>query len=156
MTLAEAKRQCRIEHNDDDSYLGHLIEVARDYVEKYCGTLFAACYVALTATNWADLAVLPIKVGALVSVSYTDVTGDLQALADVELRGCKIVHVAVWPDKQPGSQITVAATVGGVCPAAVKHAMLLLISDMNERREPEPSIERTTFDNLLTNYRFYD
>ena len=41
VTLEEAKKHLRVEIEDDDSYIGTLISVAREYAEKYQNRLIA-------------------------------------------------------------------------------------------------------------------
>jgi uncharacterized phiE125 gp8 family phage protein len=161
VALEQAKRQCRIFHDDDDAYLADLITVARSHVEKYCGALFAERVVELVADDWADLALLPVvPVGDVTAITYIDIDGVEQTVGEgvYELAngGLSPLYGQSWPAKQYGSHITVAATVGYAdADPVIKHAMLLLISDMYERREPEPSTERTTLDDLLANHREY-
>jgi uncharacterized phiE125 gp8 family phage protein len=161
VTLAEAKRQCNVFHDDDDPFFGHLIAVARAHVEGYCSWLLGVREIDLVATEWSDLATFPLQpVIDVTAISFSDADGERQTVDDAiyTLRnGCvALVPGHSWPTKMTGSEVTVAVKVGenGV-PAPVKHAMLLMISDMYERREPEPSIGRTTFDDILTNHRFY-
>lgn len=161
VTLEQAKRQCRIFHDDDDGYLTELILVARSHVEKYCGALFGEREVELVADDWADLALLPITpVVDVTAVTYTDMDGVEQTVGEgvyeVINGGLSPLYGQFWPAKLHGSRIIVAATVGytDVDPAA-RHAMLLLISDTYARREPEPTVERTTLDDLLANHREY-
>lgn len=160
VSLEQARRQCRVFHDDDDAYLGELVSVARSHVEKYCGALFAERTVDLVADDWSDLSVLPVvPVGDVTAVTYTDAAGADQTIGEgvYELvdGGLRLQYGQNWPAKQFGSRITVSASVGRVADPAVRHAMLLLISDMYERREPEPSSERSTLDDLLANHREY-
>lgn len=159
ITLTEAKRQCNILHSDDDTYLDHLIKAARDHVEKYCGAFFATRSGVLEATSWSDLVLLPVAVDAVTGVTYTDDEGDEQTIAAEDLTFCangvSLAAGGPWPAIEEDSVIAVAVTVSGDCPPAVKHAMLLLISDMYEHREPEPRAGSTTLDSLLANYRYY-
>jgi len=93
------------------------------------------------------------------AVTYTDAAGDEQTVDEsayeVVNGGLVLLYGQNWPAKQFGSRITVSATVGRAPEPEVRHAMLLLISDMYERREPEPSTERSTLDDLLANHREY-
>lgn len=160
ITLEEAKRQCNILHDDADEYLTHLVKVARAHVESYCGALFAVREAEFEASEWADLVRLPaVPVTDIPSIEYIDPAGGVQTIDDttyeVRCGGVWLKPGNRWPQIQLGSRITVTASVGDDCPAPVKHAMLLMISDMNERREPEPSVDPTTFDHLLVNYRYY-
>lgn len=161
VTLEQAKRQCRIFHDDDDGYLSDLIPVARSHVEKYCGALFAEREVELVADDWADLVLLPITpVVDVAAVTYTDMDGVDQTVGEgvyeVINGGLSPLYGQNWPAKRYGSRIIVAAMVGYAdADPVARHAMLLLISDMYARREPEPAVERTNLDDLLANHREY-
>ena len=161
VSLEEAKWQCRVIHDDDDDYIEHLIVVALDHVEKYCGALFASRTGVFEASGWGDLSRLPSgPVTSVTGITYVDTIGDDQTVNptvyELRLGGAFLRPGSQWPAAQLGSRITVTAEVGAAeCPPAVKHAILLLVSDMYERREPEPAVERTTLDNLLSNHRYY-
>lgn len=163
VTLAEAKKQVHAEyHADDDDYLNRLIAAARDHVEAYTGTHIAQRDVVVKCDCFADFAWFPEAPVRDVVVKYVDTDGAEQTLsADVyELRAdgleasIALKHGQAWPAVQPGSRITVEAEVGyETPPPAVKHAMLIFISDSFEQREPATSGGRTTFDDLLSNFR---
>jgi uncharacterized phiE125 gp8 family phage protein len=160
ISLIQAKRHCRIFHDDDDEYLADLIVVARAHVERYCGALFGQRDVDLTADDWADLDAFPVTPVTDVLISYIGLDGLPVSLDDeaFDLRngGIVLTNANAWPARQSGSQISVVATTGYAEPdAPVRHAMLLLLSDMYERREPEPAAGRTTLDDLLANHREY-
>lgn len=162
VTLAEAKKQVNaVEFDDDDAYLSSLVAVARDHVEKYCGAFFSAQTAEAKATGWYDMAQLPVSpVSTVTSITYVDTDGASQTLdASVyDLRGDSIVlkYGQSWPPVQPGSLITLTATVGFAdAPPAVKQAILLRVDDLYDNRGSEPDHEWTGFDSLLSNYRFY-
>jgi len=161
VTLEQAKRQCRVFHDDDDAYFEEIIQVARSHVEKYCGALFAEREIELIASEWCDLEYLPvIPVSAVASVTYTDVDGAEQTVPteNYELVDGALhpIYGQVWPAKRFGSRVTVSVTAGATSiEPPVRHAMLLLISDTFDSREPQPSSGRTTLDDLLANHREY-
>lgn len=163
VTLPEAKKQVHAEHHtDDDTYLTALIVAARDHAERYTGTRIAQQIVTVKCDGFDDFDWLPVAPVESVTITYVDTAGATQTLADTvyELRAddldASIVlkYGQTWPAIQMGSRITVLATVGYVTvPAALKHALLMFISDAFERREPAASGVRSTFDDLLANFR---
>lgn len=163
VTLQEAKKHVRAEyHADDDAYLDALIASARDHVERYTGTLIAERPAVLKCDSFCDFAHVPAAPVQSVAIAYIDTDGEAQPLADTvyELRGDELRTAIVlkygqnWPATQPGSRITVTATVGyDPMPPALKHALLLWIGSAYEVREDAPTGGRTAFDDLLTNFR---
>lgn len=164
VSLVEAKRQVHAEDfADDDAQLGLLISAARDHVEKYCNTRFAAQTVTIKCDCFADMVRLPeAPVSSVTSITYVDTSGVTQTLADTvyELRAdglessITLKYGQSWPTNQPKSRITVTAVVGYTdAPPAVKHAMLLWLSSGYEMRENASADAWTTFDCLLSNNR---
>ncbi|MER9170920.1 head-tail connector protein [Mesorhizobium australicum] len=161
VSLVEAKRQVRVDFDDDDDYLNGLIATARNHAEKYCGAYLATQTVTAQADSWCDLAhlsVLPVQ--SVTSLAYIDTNGSAQTVATTvyELRGEAIVlkYGQVWPPKQHGSLITLTAVVGfAQVEPALKHAILLRIADLYETRESAAEAGWTSFDSLLSNHRYY-
>lgn len=160
VSLEEAKRQLNVFHDDDDDLIGGMISAVRDHVEKYCGAVFASRMVETQATAWPDMARLPVTpVNAVTSISYVDSAGQATTLPDTvyELRGeaIRLGYGQQWPALQMGSLITLVATVGyEEVPPAVKHAILLRITDFYDNRGSEDDSKWSGFDSLLSNYRF--
>lgn len=161
VTLDEAKRQARVMHNDDDAHLTHLIAAARDHVERYTGAAWAQQAVEVMCDGWSDLSRLPVFPVQSVVIEYVDAAGDEQTLPGTvyEFRPDAAAVVLrpgqQWPATAVGTRISVTAVVGGATPPSVKHAILMLLSDLNENREIDAADARTTLDNLLANHRFY-
>ncbi|RWB65659.1 head-tail connector protein [Mesorhizobium sp.] len=161
VTLVEAKRQVRVDFDDEDDYLTDLISVARNHAEKYCNVYLAQQTVSVKADNWCDMAHLPVyPVQSVTSIAYVDSLGASQTLANTvyELRDSKIVlkYGQYWPTQQQGSLITLTAVVGFTqVDPDVKHAILLRIADLYENRESASEPAWTSFDALLSNNRFY-
>jgi uncharacterized phiE125 gp8 family phage protein len=161
VTTVEAKRQTRVDFDDDDAHLAGLIATARNHAEKYCGAYLATQTVTVQADDWCDLSHLPVRPAqSVTSLAYVDTTGAAQTVATTvyELRGNAIVlkYGQVWPSRQHGSLITLVAVVGfASIEPAVKHAILLRIADLYENRESATDADWTSFDSLLSNHRYY-
>ncbi|MBZ9888120.1 head-tail connector protein [Mesorhizobium sp. BR1-1-3] len=161
VSLVEAKRQVRVDFDDDDQNLTDLIATARNHAEKYCGVYLAQQTVAVQADDWCDLTHLPIRPAqSIASLAYVDAAGATQTLATTvyELRGDTVVlkYGQVWPSIRKDSLITLTAVVGfAEVEPAVKHAILLRIADLYETRESAGEANWTSFDSLLSNHRFY-
>lgn len=163
VSLDEAKRHLRVLHDDDDDYIGSLIAMSRDHAEKYCGARFAAVELVANCDNWCDLALLPfVPVTELASVAYVDAAG-ASAVVDPDVyefradaRSVVLRPGQAWPAKQPSSRIAVTVSAGSDdIPPAVKHAILLRVEDFFEHRGSEEDSKWSSFDSLLSNYRYY-
>ncbi|WP_421579964.1 head-tail connector protein [Shinella sp. M31] len=163
VSVAEAKLQCNVLHDDDDALLGAIIAAARDHVEGYCGTPLATQTVEVKCDDFCDMARLPIAPAqSVTTIIYTDTSGDEQTLSasvyEERFDGLEAAVVPAygqrWPVKRAGSRITLTAVVGyETTPPAVKHAMLLWIAEAYLNRENAETPGWTAFDALLTNYR---
>lgn len=165
VTSAQAKAQCRIASSDTsfDTEITRLIAAARAHVEAYCGARFAQrANASMKCDSFADFAKLPEAPVSAVAITYVDDAGNTQALStDVyELRGDELEVAIVlkygqaWPSIQPGSRITVTATIGySAAPEPVLHAMLLWIAESFHMRETTAAAGWSTLDSLLANYR---
>lgn len=170
VSRAQAKQQCNIDPDDteDDALLDRLIAAARNHVEKYCGSRFAAQTITVKCDCFADMARLPeAPVASITSISYIDTAGNSQTLAAsvYELRADGLEAAIVlkysqaWPAIQPGSRITVVAVVGyAAAPEAVAQAMLGLVAHWEENRasvvigETSSAVDMFV-DSLLCNHR---
>lgn len=121
VSLAEAKAHTRVDGNDDDTSLNNTIAAARAYVEAYCGTPLVSRTVAVKCDYFQDFAVLPLApVSTISSITCLETAAGTQTLSDdlYELRSDGLTASIVlqygrsWPTIQPGSRITVTATVG--------------------------------------------
>lgn len=145
ITLDEAKRQSRVDTADDDALIERLITAARDHVERYCAVRFAAQTLEIGCGGFADFCRLPeAPVTSIVSVSYIDTAGATQtldaAVYNLNLDGLEpsisLSYGERWPSIRMNSRIIVTADVGyATMPAAVLHAMLMLVATWYENRE---------------------
>lgn len=164
VTLVEAKRQCRVDHDDDNTQIEFLIESARAHAEKYTNTRLATQTVTVKCDSFCDMARLPLApVQSVSSVTYVDVDGVTQTLStDVyETRtdglesSITLKYGQSWPAIRNKSRITVTAVVGYETPPPdVRHAMLLFISETFNQRANAKVEDWTALDALLSNHRY--
>lgn len=84
ISLAQAKRQLRVDHTDDDTFITALIAKARNYVEHFCDVQIVAatfqqkwdCFPACSEV-WLDKP--PLQ--SVSSITYVDSAGTTQTLA---------------------------------------------------------------------------
>ncbi|MDW9899114.1 hypothetical protein GOB10_25750 [Sinorhizobium meliloti] len=163
VTVADAKRQSVVLHDDDNALFEALIAAARDHVERYCGTPLATQTIEVKCDSFCDMARLPLAPAqSVTSISYVDTDGATQALAtsvyEERFDGLEAAIVTKygqhWPAIHPGSRIILTAVVGYAdLPASIKHAMLLWIADAYENRENDAAPAWSAFDALLCNHR---
>jgi uncharacterized phiE125 gp8 family phage protein len=164
VTRAQAKFQCRVATGvtSFDTELDRLITAARSHAEAVCGVRFAArTGVAMKCDSFEDFAYLPEGPVSAVAVGHVDADGTGQTLStDVyELRASGVEASIVlkynqaWPSIQPGSRITVTATIGAAAPAGVVQAMLVFIDDTFHKRDHVKIGDWTFVDTLLFNHR---
>jgi uncharacterized phiE125 gp8 family phage protein len=169
LSVADVKRQLRIDFEDEDDYIEILITAARNHVEKYCNILLATQIVDLKCDSWCDfsrLSVAPFQSVSEVTYIAPDGADSTVASSDYELRAEALEGEIVraygkqWPSTQRGSRITVSAIVGyDEVPPAVKLAMLLLIGHWFENREAVTTDQKgladlpMAVDSLLSNHR---
>lgn len=163
VTLEAAKLQCRVDFEDDDIMIAGLVSAGRDHVENYCGVNFAQRRLSASCETFRALQELPFSpVQGIVSIAYVDITGVARTVpaeayslqSDPYDASIKLRTGNSWPAIQAGSSIKLVANVGfDKVPDAVRHAILLFISDAYEKREPSPSAQFSSFDALLCNYR---
>lgn len=152
VSLAEVKAHLRVDHADEDVYLGALIDAATALLDGADGALGRALVTQtwrhdFDGWNGAELR-LAMPGASSVSIAYTDTAGASQTLAGTEYevvedsRGTVIVPASgkVWPAlADVASPVRVTATHGfgnaAAVPAAIKQAMLLMIGDWYETRQ---------------------
>lgn len=171
VSLAEAKIQTRIDHDDDDAYIEMLIDVAASRIAAPDGlTNRSLCLQTLRASTprWPckDLRLPAGPVVAVESVKFYDTDNVLQTVPTSDWflasRGAltmvdDFVGDALYP-RPDAVQITYTAGHADPLdiPASLRHAVLLLISQLYDRRgEPIPSsiVPDPTLASFLTPFR---
>lgn len=169
VALSEAKSQCRVTSTAEDAYIAGLIEAARQHVEKQTGRIIAEQTWRLTLGKFANEITLPQSpLIAVNEVTYLDVAGASQTLSasvytvDTTSTPGRIVLASDqdWPEVfESVNAVQIEYRAGySTAPAALKHAILLLVGHWFAHRE---AVGETTkelplaVDALLKNYRAY-
>jgi uncharacterized phiE125 gp8 family phage protein len=142
VTLAQAKAQCRVEHDADDALISRLVKAAREMSEESTNRRWITQTVEAVFEGFpcgTDRLALPVgPVQAVTTVAYRDVNGTSQTLSGWEAwEGHKPPVIAPpstgWPATQSGrlKAVTVTLTAGYATPALVPahavQAMLLAV-----------------------------
>ena len=157
ISLADAKAQCRVEADDDDTLFSALILAASATVEAETQRRFLSQTVAWVLDCWPDRA-LPIAAGrpdliSVSSVAYVDSAGVQQTLdpslywsrpAGETLRVIRR-RFAVWPLLGDAAEpVVVSVAITGVLadvPPAARHACRLLVAHLWRNREAVVGVE---------------
>lgn len=154
LSVAEAKAQLRVSHDDEDTLINDLILVAESWLDGVSGMLGRA----LITQTWTyklrafvDRVVLPLPpLQAVATVSYVDLAGETKTLdsADYQVvaggeRPSLLVpaHGRSWPAvRVQDDAITITIVVGYGpnaldVPASLRHAARLIVSDLYAFRE---------------------
>jgi uncharacterized phiE125 gp8 family phage protein len=155
VSLAEVRRQLRIEHEDDDLLLVRLINVATTYTD-----VMGALGHAMISQKWGQWVTstpeqsVKLTLGPVISVDavkYYDTDGNLQTdtLSNYEIYGTKFSKTIGpkegfnWPVAEDRSDaIRIEYTIGygtsaSDVPDTLRHAMMMLIGHWYEHRENE-------------------
>lgn len=154
VTLDQAKKQCRVTIDDDDTYITDLITVARQMAEKhqaraYNTQTWRLYLAAFPASEYIELPWPPLQ--SVTHVKYTDSGGTQSTFAsteyivDTDSEPGRIVlgYNKSWPTDtlQPGNAVEIqyvagyGATVASV-PAHIRQGVLMWVAHMYEYREP--------------------
>lgn len=152
VTIADAKRQCRVTSSSEDEFIGELIEAATAAIDGPNGI-----GLAMITQTWqlvldgfpAEIELPLYPVQSIVSISYTDADGNLNQLLDPALYELNkyatraIISPAynvTWPSVLAGrNRVGVTFRAGyGLAPAVppdLKRAILLLVGHWYNHRE---------------------
>lgn len=152
LSLLEIKRQCRVDHDDEDAYLADLLAVAERYVDGK-GSLGRAM-ITQTWQQWSgakpgEVRVLMTPFRALSAVHYHDENGVLQEAALAQFEAVGTPDETLIRPRQgiswPATAITPAAirltyTAGfgddpEDVPATIRHAILMMVAHWYDNRE---------------------
>lgn len=155
VSLSEAKDHLRLEEDVDDAYVLRLIDAARVHIEKVCRRALVLQTVEWVGPPLCGAASLSMPGGRLadtpaVSVKYLDGSGVEQVLDPSgyyavdggEAEPACLMPASSWPTmaSRPDA-LRVRYSVGWAdaasVPTALRHAVLLLVSQLYEHRTPE-------------------
>lgn len=169
VTLTTLKQHLRINHSQQDIYLGGLLLTAREQVEADTWrSLIPITGMTITRRGFpmGDEAMYLPKppLISVTSVTYLDNSGTSIAItnyrtdAQHDPGSIEPAFPLPWPASQDGpASVTVVYNCGyqdpASVPASLKHAILLIAAEMYENAEPVKVKENSTLDRLLRPYR---
>ena len=158
VTVAEAKAHLRVDVSDDDTYIGTLITAGREWCEQYLDrTLVHTQWVMRfdsfppDGTQDIELPRPPMSMAGTttaVSLTFTSETGGTQAYSTNSFRvdrnatpgAVKTLYGQTWPPHlMDDNAVSVTwwagyGSAGSSVPAAVRHAILMLVGHWYENR----------------------
>ena len=158
VTLAEAKAHLRVDTSDDDTYIGTLITTAREWCEAYLSRSLIHRQMVMTLESFPvdedeiELPMPPMATAGTttaVSISYTLQNGTTATLSTASYRVSRYstpgeiqtIYGGTWPANQIEDENAVSVTwwagygaAGSSVPAAIRHAMLMLVGHWYENR----------------------
>jgi uncharacterized phiE125 gp8 family phage protein len=177
-SLEEAKAHLRVEHDDDNDYIEALVETATNMIDGPDGWLGRALITQTLEWRGDEFGSCDIRlpyppIAAIVSVKYDDSDGVEQTVssADYRLVGqsslprLALTYGSTWPAARwQNEAVRVRYTAGygdasDDVPAPIRHAVLLMVSELYENREPTTDKPRTEVPfavaALLSTYRVF-
>ncbi len=176
VSLAEAKKQLNILHNDDDDYITALVATAEEHIGGVSGWTGRA----LVNSTWEysldsfpayQLQLPKPPLISIEAIEYVDVDGVTQSLAGYRSFGvndtnqCGYALPAYdgeWPGTRDNDPEAVRVTFKAgyaTAPTPIKHAVLLMVSDWFENREDSSEIKLEQIPHsaeaLLMPFRFW-
>ena len=154
VTLAEAKAHCRVDTSTDDTYIGTLITAAREWVEEYLDRAVVHQRLTMRLDAFPYEIELPrppmATAGTTTAVVLTYTLGDesTTTLAEANYRVdrsstpgvVRQLRAGTWPaNLDDYNAVTVTwwagyGASGSSVPAAIRHAILMLVSHWYEAR----------------------
>ena len=158
VTLSEAKAHLRVDTSDDDTYIGTLITAAREWCEEYLDRTLVHTQWVMRFDKFPDSGIEPVELprppmvasgtATAVSVTFTTEPGSTATYSTAEYRVDRYatpgtvlpIYGTTWtPHRQDDNAISVTwwsgyGATGASVPAAIRHAMLMLIAHWYETR----------------------
>lgn len=142
VSIGEAKAHLRVTYGDEDAYIGHLIQTAREFVESDAEISIMPQTIALYLDHFyaSEIQLRRPPISAVTSITYYD-SANAQQTLDVSVYDTDLVSVPptvslktqqTWPstyDRENAVTITCTAgyTSAALVPATVKQAILVLV-----------------------------
>lgn len=156
VTTAEAKAHLRVDHTDDDTYIGTLITAAREYAEALLNRTLIERTLLMTLDAFPQTIEVPMPPMQATepTITYLDANGDSQTLASSKVRINRALEPAIitpadgetWPGTQ---DVTGAVTVlysagygsaGSSVPSPIVHAIKLIVGEYYDNTRTETII----------------
>lgn len=177
ITLDEAKAHLRVDFTDDDGYIAALITVAREITEQRTNRALITQtwdYILDDFPQYSEIKLRKPSLQSVTSVNYTDSAGIEHIMPTTDYVVDKnnipgrifLGFAKIWPVVilQPAAAVRIRFVAGygsaSDVPMALKQAMLLLIAQWYENREPVVTSSRQsivpvpmTFDYLIGPYK---
>lgn len=158
VTLTEAKAHLRVDSTDDDVYIATLITAAREWVESYLDRTLVHTQWVMRFDKFPDSGIEPVELprppmvisgtATAVTVTFTQDQGSTSTYSTAEYRvdrhatpGTILpIYGSTWtPHRQDDNAISVTwwagyGPNGSSVPAAIRHAILMLIGFWYENR----------------------
>lgn len=152
VSLTEVKAHCRVDGSDSDPVLTALLNAAVDHLDGYAGILGRAMVTQSWRQDFCGFATplrLPLgPVASVTSVAYYDADNTLVAALSSDVWVLRADALGAYLDLKPDqswpsayaradavSVTFVVGTAAADVPAALKVAIMLLVSHWNENRE---------------------
>lgn len=172
ITLEKAKKQCRIEadYTDEDDLLQDYIDASVAIAESKIYCAIKERKYEVTGKSFSDvLQFSKQKINAIDKIEYVDVAGVTQTLStdqysldEVDSYQNKICFInepelpAVKEFTPNAVKLTVLVGYQSVkIPKDIKAALLMLVTDMYEKRMNFVQEKQTAVDNLLQKHKYY-
>lgn len=128
VTLAEAKRQCRVMHDFDDDFIQSLIPVSAELAQSYSERALTPAVVTAVYESYASQVLLPY--GEASAITELLVDGSASTNYDLD----DITQKLTVGDSYSKLKVTYECGYTTI-PTHIKHAILLTISTLYNNRE---------------------
>ena len=177
ITIEDAKRQLRLEINDDDNLIKVMIKAARIMVETFLHrslidttwTMKLDCFPTGSSDENRTIRLTRSPADSIVTIKYIDEDGTLQTLAATEYKldsdrePARITEEfdKTWPDTRSETNAVEIEYIAGYgayadVPESIKAALRLIVAHMYEDRESMTSLnlkELPIVNSLLNSHR---